>query len=1502
MQPYVSVDTFSKWRQLDQEEQQVWAPRGERILREHLLPFVPPEVSPAIAAMEADTAEGGGSGGLSRSSACRSSAVPASAATPMSANRLAAFFGSSSAPASNNGGSSAHSHQQPWSGTRVKEQLRDEIWSGIPDAFKCCVLLHANDALQQLEQQPTLYRQVQVESFGGPPFPGSLPGRCPTFSGGLLGLEEDVCGVQTTLEHLELDGDAPLATWRSASSETEQEIRRSERSSWTLRMRRPHQYLPGMSPSNRRVAALPHASRSPGKNPLGQELRPEFNFWPDTHEKKDALQAAAARSDAAAAGLSPPLRLPRQAHQTDRQEASRQLKLQKQKRRGRRRDILLCKAHQLQQRQQPAQRMPSQHQRRAGSEGGGGSTESKGDSPAREANVGELLTYIGPTSTKASQSRTQSGAELAPADPTGSTSAKWQQLPQEPFPSGKTCRSSSDTYGVSPRTNGSSLAGAAGIVQQSFPAVRERSPAAGVSGGEGELLPLPPPSPVTLWAPLESACSSGGSPLVYADATTMAGGGGAAAAACKEDVISWDLFGRRRSGELEDFSSYMKHMHLDAQRQAAQMRESTQRSRDRIAFEAAAAAVMAVAREVDNERDRWAFRRYYTATSFDLVEKGLWGQRKPGRRGGSESQLIRWDPLKGRLSNTQSVSRQSAPTRSFVSFLNNSVRRRRRHRQQAPLAFSQPQLLYDRKGDTPIITQQRSPLEGIPGSPCCCSSSGKADEVSAESELSPMSVSAPPLASASAEASPYASRGGLWSRLSGARSRRRTHEVASEGRERLSVVSWLQRAAAQSSEGSAALGGKKGRDEEEDPQMCIQLPLDHLPNPPIEPFRKKGLLTRILPSVRLCRSRKGKEAQELKRLDFLSNAMRGGGDPFDTDKLVAAAANAAVRDIRRRSSSSTHSDDLIQSARGAATVAAAAAAADFPPLRSSSLLRSFRMGDEEDARIAESLPTLPEQPYKPQSPQQGEAKQLPEEHSRQPFLQIEPLPEPVRMCLMRTPPKQEDTETPRGHDGEARLSLKNAVYFLEDVTDFSRLLNGSGQAAARRLLWALFGFFRGGLEFCPIIPHLACILLLYMSETAAFTVLYCFVKKAQDTAKQLPHQRILHRLDHIVIRRMDFIWLVTSVVEAIRFKFPRLFLHMRHLRVDIPAWAARGLQDGFSRLLPFDFVLRIMSTLLFEGSLALCKFSLALVQLLEPELMACDTTEAAECVLYRCSSDPRLNLNELSWTAQHLKTSILRAVGEGTLGLQSPYLMCTKIHEFLTIRPEGNSRILTSMDMWESLWRWLPDIHRCSSPSLLFTSSHDGFTLSALMANVRTSKVSMVFLALTDGAEIIGFFSPHPLHLLDTATSMSQQGGNFTEVERKGTTRARRDSNATETASPRQAAFVVNADLTLRLFLLLYEAHTLLLVFVCIGFIYSDAFVFNLRPTPRVFWWTGKNSSFFRLRPEGFYLGTDEVALWVDQDLSRCRSSPSVTFGSPSLIRGDFGECHLVDVEVWGVK
>ncbi|CDJ37839.1 hypothetical protein ETH_00025500 [Eimeria tenella] len=175
LQPWVLVEEYSKWRHEDQQELRVWEPRGSRIFREHLLPYVPADVSPAVAAAQAAAAAEAGAPSSSSSSS-----------TPGSSNRFAAFFGGSAA-------SAAALAQHPWAAAQVKELLREEIWGGVPDAYKSCVWLHSNGSLQQQLLQPGLYRQLQQQAFGGPPFPGTDPGRCPTFSGGLLGLEEDVC-------------------------------------------------------------------------------------------------------------------------------------------------------------------------------------------------------------------------------------------------------------------------------------------------------------------------------------------------------------------------------------------------------------------------------------------------------------------------------------------------------------------------------------------------------------------------------------------------------------------------------------------------------------------------------------------------------------------------------------------------------------------------------------------------------------------------------------------------------------------------------------------------------------------------------------------------------------------------------------------------------------------------------------------------------------------------------------------------------------------------------------------------------------------------------------------------------------------------------------------------------------------------------------------------------------------------------------------------------------
>ncbi|CDJ33028.1 LOW QUALITY PROTEIN: TLD domain-containing protein, putative [Eimeria mitis] len=398
LQPWVLVDRYSKWRHLDQDELKAWQAKGESIFKEHLLPYVPSDISPAVAAVEADLAAAGaaaaaaaaglaasapgssaaaaaaaGSGNTPASgrAAHSTSAAAAAAAAASGTNRFTSLFG---VPAASHLSAAALSHH-PWTAAQVRDVLRVEIWAGVPDAFKCCVFIHSNDALHNQQLHPTLYRQVQLDSFGPPPFPGSEPGRCPTFSGGLLGLEEDVCGVQTTLNQLELDGDAPLATWRSAPDDLTG--RNAGNSSRPARVRLPHPYFPGISSPGSRTHGRTH-----GMNPLGQRLRHEFNFWPDTSRR--AAEAEEVRQLQEQQQIQQ-RKLQKQQMQRDRVERNKQE--QKRKLYGRR---------QAQKQRQQQQDADDDEEEEEEEEEVDEDEEAAACAAERQQSIEELLTYIGP--------------------------------------------------------------------------------------------------------------------------------------------------------------------------------------------------------------------------------------------------------------------------------------------------------------------------------------------------------------------------------------------------------------------------------------------------------------------------------------------------------------------------------------------------------------------------------------------------------------------------------------------------------------------------------------------------------------------------------------------------------------------------------------------------------------------------------------------------------------------------------------------------------------------------------------------------------------------------------------------------------------------------------------------------------------------------------------------------------------------------------------------------
>ncbi|PFH37153.1 hypothetical protein BESB_036110 [Besnoitia besnoiti] len=419
-------------------------------------------------------------------------------------------------------------------------------------------------------------------------------------------------------------------------------------------------------------------------------------------------------------------------------------------------------------------------------------------------------------------------------------------------------------------------------------------------------------------------------------------------------------------------------------------------------------------------------------------------------------------------------------------------------------------------------------------------------------------------------------------------------------------------------------------------------------------------------------------------------------------------------------------------------------------------------------------------------------------------------------------------------NNEYRRQLKKGdVYELEDVTEFHVLLTEEGKEKARRLLWCL-NALHGAIEFCPVLPPLACVLLLYFEEDATYVILHCLLKAA------VQKERNNHDAPFMPFRRKDFVRFVKVITATISHRLPRLYAHLRSLTIDVAAWVARGVQDGFARMLPFDFVLRIYGAFLYEGANVFYRHCVALLKLLEPSLLACTNYEAAEDVLYNCGDDPAVTLSGLSKTAYRYKLRVDAPFHKLDVAFPTPYLMTTRMRQFHRPRLRHESRILQPRH-WEAVWNWLPENQRMLVPTLQYSSDKHGMSITAMLQRLTLFLRSpMLLVLMTTDQEIVGFFSPFPLRL---------------------------DAKSAASSAPLDISFVC-----------------------------------QLEPEQEAFWWTGANALFMNVTHKQIVIGGNDVAIFVDQDLRKGQSRKSASFGSPRLVRDELGDFLITLVEIWILK
>ncbi|EZG79250.1 Rab-GTPase-TBC domain protein [Gregarina niphandrodes] len=313
-------------------------------------------------------------------------------------------------------------------------------------------------------------------------------------------------------------------------------------------------------------------------------------------------------------------------------------------------------------------------------------------------------------------------------------------------------------------------------------------------------------------------------------------------------------------------------------------------------------------------------------------------------------------------------------------------------------------------------------------------------------------------------------------------------------------------------------------------------------------------------------------------------------------------------------------------------------------------------------------------------------------------------------------------------------------HVFEETTVYASVLTAEGQNVAKKILWMVSSYFPQ-LEFAPVLVPLTCILLYYVGEgEAVATVIYVLERSVEILKKDKTTRAFL------TLRRSEFVRLVKQAVAISEKHLSALVVHLEELGVDLPAWLARGLQDGFSRLLPFDLLVRAYMAFLYDGVKVFLRYAIAMLMMAEDRLMACTTAiEANQVLLFRefRSCDPDL-LNDLTKLAFKLRIrKSKKPIHEYTSAdVPTPYLTETAIPRFYRPRLYNVSDILTD-HMWTCIWRWLPNQFRILDPYLRFTTATDGCSVNALIRAIWPYfEMPMIAALLTQDRDIVVLHSP----------------------------------------------------------------------------------------------------------------------------------------------------------------
>mmetsp|Transcript_1114 Transcript_1114/g.2454 ORF Transcript_1114/g.2454 Transcript_1114/m.2454 type:complete len:820 (-) Transcript_1114:50-2509(-) len=399
---------------------------------------------------------------------------------------------------------------------------------------------------------------------------------------------------------------------------------------------------------------------------------------------------------------------------------------------------------------------------------------------------------------------------------------------------------------------------------------------------------------------------------------------------------------------------------------------------------------------------------------------------------------------------------------------------------------------------------------------------------------------------------------------------------------------------------------------------------------------------------------------------------------------------------------------------------------------------------------------------------------------------------------------------------------------LKAVVKHLELLNEEGQRALRRLLWVI-QLTCHQVEFCPFLPNLMCTLLAFFTEAETISIVMCILREAEKEKDPDNAFNVRLMVNSAQLNKQAKVFVREGSRKPLTGQALR---HLESLGFDLHFLAAKLLHDGLASRLPFRAFCRVVGSWLCEGSQVMVRYGLALIKLRSEELVACPTKEEAERELSNLGAG-LTNFDALeAWT----KAAFSRLIEDNTMvrvnsnwGSDFVAPRSTRRHVFCRPRlfpPRG----LCPDVVWEAVWSWVPTSSRIFDPHLVYSPSMNGTSLRSMLEICKKhSESPMIFFCYTKEGDVIGGYSPNIW------------------VRTHGYLKANQLRRPAE-----------------------------------------DAFVFRslIGGTETEVWpWSGGNEMLLDASElHGLCFGSQNAAVFINKDMTRCTSSSSATFGSPMLV------------------